>query len=200
MAAVDEAVASARAAGDYAAVDEALAPVVTRAAAGDRVALEFLLRCIDQHRLTQAPIRKLLVDEGDVEDAAQTTLLAVTRAIGSFEGRARFTTWLYRIAEREALQVLRRRKRVTAPEGEDLSALTAEVRRLSSVVVGADAIRKALEELDPRFREPVVLRDIEGLEYTAIAERLDIPLNTVKTRILRGRQMMADRIMAQVQG
>lgn len=193
--ALDVEIAAGRDAGDYARVDTALMPFVTAAAGGDAQALDLLLRCINVHRLAQAPIRKLLIDERDVDDAMQTTLIQVSKAIGSFEGRSRFTTWLYRIAEREALQVLRRNKNVTSPTDDDLSGIADEVRRMSSVVVSRAMIRQALSELDPKFREPVVLCDVEGLEYAAIAERLGIPLNTVKTRIMRGRQYVADRML-----
>lgn len=192
---LDTEIVSARDAGDYARVDAALAPIVSAASAGDAAALELLLRCISLHRLAQAPIRKLLIDERDVDDAVQTTLIQVSKAIGTFEGRSRFTTWLYRIAEREALQVLRRNKNVAAPTDDDLSGIASEVRRMSSVVVSRAMIRQALEELDPKFREPVVLCDVEGLEYATIAERLGVPLNTVRTRIMRGRQYVADRML-----
>lgn len=193
--ALDTEIAAGRDSGDYARVDAALMPIVTAAADGDAQALDLLLRCINVHRLAQAPVRKLLIDERDVDDAVQTTLIQVSKAIGSFEGRSRFTTWLYRIAEREALQVLRRNKNVAAPTDDDLSGLADEVRRMSSVVVSRAMIRQALSELDPKFRDPVVLCDVEGLEYAAIAERLRIPLNTVKTRIMRGRQYVADRML-----
>lgn len=193
--ALDAEIAAGRDGGDYARVDAALMPIVTAASAGDAAALDLLLRCISVHRLAQAPVRKLLIDERDVDDAVQTTLIQVSKAIGSFEGRSRFTTWVYRIAEREALQVLRRNKNVTSPSDDDLSGIADEVRRMSSVVVSRAMIRQALSELDPKFREPVVLCDVEGLEYAAIAERLGIPLNTVKTRIMRGRQYVADRML-----
>jgi RNA polymerase sigma-70 factor, ECF subfamily len=194
---VEAEVAAARSRNDFPAVDRAVADVVDAAADGDRASLDFLLRLIDRHRLALAPVRKMLIDEGDVEDALQNTLVAVTRGIGSFERRSRFTTWLYRVAEREALQVLRKNKRVTRPEDEDLSQLTDEVRRMSSIVASRAMIRQALEELDPKFREPVVMCDVEGMDYAAIAETLGIPLNTVRTRISRGRQYIADRIQEQ---
>lgn len=193
--ALDTEIAAGRDSGDYSRVDAALMPIVTAAAAGDAHALDLLLRCVSVHRLAQAPVRKLLIDERDVDDAVQTTLIQVSKAIGSFEGRSRFTTWLYRIAEREALQVLRRNKNVASPTDDDLSGLADEVRRMSSVVVSRAMIRQALDELDPKFRDPVVLCDVEGLDYAAIAERLGIPLNTVKTRIMRGRQYVADRML-----
>lgn len=194
---IDREVAGARARSDFLAIDDSLAPIVGRAAAGDADALSFLLQMIDRHRLAVAPVRKMLIDEGDVEDALQNTLVAVTRGIGGFEGKSRFTTWLYRIAEREALQVLRRNRRVTTPDGADLTQLTEQVRHMSSIVASRAMIRQALDELDPKFREPVMLCDVDGLDYAAIAERLDIPLNTVRTRISRGRQYIVDRIQEQ---
>jgi RNA polymerase sigma factor (sigma-70 family) len=194
---VDADIAAARAGNDFPAIDAALADVVDLAAQGDREALEFLLKMIDRHRLALAAVRKMLIDEGDVQDAMQQTLMAVNRGIGSFERRSRFTTWLYRVAEREALQVLRRNKRVTTPEGDDLSALAAEVRNMSSIVASRAMIRQALDELDPKFRDPVMMCDVEGLDYAAIAAALDIPLNTVRTRISRGRQYIVDRIQEQ---
>ena len=194
---VDGAVATARARNDFPAIDTALADVVDTAAQGDRDALEFLLQMIDRHRLALAAVRKMLIDEGDVQDAMQSTLLAVSRGITSFERRSRFTTWLYRVAEREALQVLRRNKRVTRPEGDDLSGLTEQVRHMSSIVASRAMIRQALDELDPKFREPVMMCDVDGLDYASIAAALDIPLNTVRTRISRGRQYIADRIQEQ---
>jgi RNA polymerase sigma-70 factor (ECF subfamily) len=194
---VDAEVAAARARNDFPGVDQALAEVVDAAASGDQDALHVLLRIIDRNRLALAPVRKVLIDEGDVADAMQSTLMAVARGITGFERRSRFTTWLYRIAEREALQVLRKNKRVTQPDGDDLTQLTEQVRHMSSIVASRAMIRQALEELDAKFREPVVMCDVEGMEYAAIAERLGIPLNTVRTRISRGRQYIADRIQEQ---
>lgn len=194
---IDREVAAARARGDFLAIDDALAPIVSSATAGDTDALAFVLQMIDRHRLAVAPVRKMLIDEGDVEDALQNTLVAVTRGIGSFEGKSRFTTWLYRIAEREALQVLRKNKRVTTPDGADFSGLAEEVRRMSSIVASRAMITQALEELDPKFREPVMMCDVDGLDYATIAERLGIPVNTVRTRISRGRQYIVDRIQEQ---
>lgn len=194
---VMQAVAEARGRNDFAAIDAALADVVDRAAGGDQKELAFLLEVIDQHRLALGAVRKMLIDEGDVHDAMQQTLMAVHRGIGGFERRSRFTTWLYRVAEREALQVLRRNKRVAVPDGDDLSGLVEEVRNMSSIVASRAMIQQALEELDDKFREPVVMCDVQGMDYATIAETLGIPLNTVRTRISRGRQYIADRIQEQ---
>ena len=118
----DRAVGDARTRNDFAAIDAALEGLVDAAAAGDLAARDELLRLIDRHRLALGAIRKMLIDEGDVEDAMQSTLLAVSRGITSFEPRSRFTTWRYRIAEREPRQVLPRHKRVPLPGGEHHSA------------------------------------------------------------------------------
>ncbi len=192
---LDHEIGRARADGDFARIDELIVPLAERAASGDSPALDRLLQLVLKHRLAEGAIRKLLIDEDDVNDAVQATLMSLNRAIASFEGRARFTTWLYRVAEREALQVIRRNKRVPSPDGEDMSGLAEEVRRMSSIIASHEALRDALDQLDPKLREPVILRDVEGLDYAAIAERLDVPLNTVRTRIRRGRQLVAEKIM-----
>lgn len=199
VAALDQQLAGARDRNNFADIETMLTPLVDAAAGGDEAARDFVVRCIDRHQLARGPIRRLLIDEGDVADAMQNTLLSVHRALATFERRSKFTTWLYRIAEREALQVLRRNKRNAVPDDSDLSNLSAEVQRMSSVVASRALIRQILEEMDPKFREPVVMRDVEGLEYSVIAERLSLPLNTVKTRISRGRQYVADRVVEQMQ-
>ena len=80
---LDAAVATARSRNDFPAIDDALADLVDAAAGGDRDALDFLLQLIDRHRLAAAAVRKMLIDEGDVEDAMQNTLMAVSRAIAT---------------------------------------------------------------------------------------------------------------------
>lgn len=192
---LDSEIAIARADGDFRRIDELIVPLATSAASGDQAALDQLLALVLKHRLADGAIRKLLIDEDDVENAVQATLVSLNRAISSFEGRARFTTWLYRVAEREALQIIRKNKRVPTPDGEDMSGLAEEVRRMSSIIASHEALRAALDELDPKLRDPVVMRDVEGLDYAAIAERLDVPLNTIRTRIRRGRQLVAEAIM-----
>lgn len=145
-----------------------------------------MLRLIHRHRLAHAAVRKLLIDEHDADDAVQTTLMAVARSIGTFERRSRFTTWLYRIAEREALQVLRRNQRAARP-ADGMEELTEEVARMSSMIVDRAMVAEIVADLDEKFRAPLLMCDVEGLEYAEIAERLDVPLNTVRTRIRRAR-------------
>ena len=195
VAELDTRLAAARARSDWAEVDQLLAPLVASAAGGNAAALDTLLRLVHRHRLAHAAVRKLLIDEHDADDAVQTTLIAVARSITTFERRSRFTTWLYRIAEREALQVLRRNQRAARPD-DGLEALTEEVARMSSMIVDRAMVAEIVAGLDERFRAPLLMCDVEGLEYADIAERLDIPLNTVRSRIRRARHAVATKVMA----
>ena len=83
---LDDAVGRARADGDFARIDELVVPIAEAAASGDAAALDQLLGLILRHGLAEGAIRKLLIDEDDVHDAVQTTLVSVNRAISSFEG------------------------------------------------------------------------------------------------------------------
>jgi RNA polymerase sigma-70 factor (ECF subfamily) len=92
-----------------------------RAAAGSRPDLQELLREIHVRRLAHGAARRVLADAADaadVDDAAQETLIAVSRGIHTFEGRSRFTSWLHRIAVNAALDVLHRRTRAGSPSDE----------------------------------------------------------------------------------
>ena len=183
-------------AGDFGTVDRTLAPIVEAARRGESSALEALLEAIEVADLSGAPIRELLLNPDDVEEARQATLLSVTRGIAGFEGRSRFTTWLWTVARREALQVLRRRPRDTPTELPELARLTSAVERMSSVVVGEMQIREALDALEDKYREVLVSREVDGLDYATIAEDLQLPIGTVKTRVRRGRQLVADMVSA----
>ena len=115
-------------------------------------------------------------------------LLAVARSIGGFQGSARFTTWLHTVARNTAIGYLRR-LRSTDQLGPDEPA--SESVRLSSIIAGRAAVQAALDKLPPTYREPVVLRDVQQLAYQEVADRLGLNLNTVKSRIARGRALLA---------
>ena len=161
------------------------------AAAGASAATEVLLEITHKHRLAQPAITTLLVDPADIEDAAQLTLIAVMEKIDQFEGRSRFQTWVRAIARNEALQVLRRKQRKSEPTGDEVPELAAFSRRLSSVVADEHAVRQALERVPEPYREALVLREFDGLGYEEIAERLGVPVGTVRSRISRARELLA---------
>ena len=160
-------------------------------AAGAVPATELLLELVHRHRIAQPAITSLLVDPADIEDAAQLTLIAVMEKIAQFEGRSRFQTWVRAIARNEALQVLRRKQRKTEPSGDEVPEQWAFARRLSSVVADEVAVRQALDRVPEPYREALILREFDQLGYDEIAERLGVPVGTVRSRIARARDLLA---------
>lgn len=155
-----------------------------RAAGGDREALEALLVAV-QPRVRRICGRMLLYPE-DAEEAAQDALLLVATKIDQFGGRSRFTTWLHAVASNSARSTYRTLKRRAAERlTEDLPA--APDPRTTSVIAGSRLdLLDALEVVGstrPELVEPLVLRDVQQLEYAEIAALLEIPLGTVKSRI-----------------
>lgn len=182
--------------GEYAAAsaDDRVAildTLATYGAAGAVPATEILLEIVHKHRVAHPAITSLLVDPADIEDAAQLTLIAVMEKVGQFEGRSRFQTWVRAIARNEALQVLRRKQRKTEPSSDEVPEREAFSRRLSSVVADEVAIRQALEQVPEPYREALVLREFDALGYEEIAERLGVPVGTVRSRISRARELLA---------
>lgn len=159
------------------------------AAGGDRVALDELLAAI-QPRVRRICGRMLLYPE-DAEEAAQDALLLVATKIGSFEGRSRFTTWLHAVASNSARSTYRTLKRRSAEQSTDEMPLYADPRTTSVIAGSRLDLLEALEIVGadhPELVEPLVLRDVQELEYADIAGLLAIPLGTVKSRIHAARR------------
>jgi RNA polymerase sigma-70 factor (ECF subfamily) len=160
------------------------------AARGDRGALEQLLhRHADR---IHGICRRIVGHPEDALDATQDALLAVARGIARFDGRSRFTTWLYRVATNAALDEVRRRKRRPYPSVMPLDG--AQPGDIAARVGARLDVDRALGRLPEEFRVAVVLRDLADLDYAEIAEILDVPVGTVKSRIARGRAALADAL------
>ena len=167
--------------------DEAvrLEHLAARAAAGESAALEELLALV-QPRVRRICSRMLLFSE-DAEEATQDALLLVATRITTFAGRSKFTTWLHAVAANSARGTYRTLKRRAAEHLTDQMPAGHADPRTTSVIAGSRL--DLLEALDvvgtdhPELVEPLVLRDVQQLEYADIAELLDIPLGTVKSRI-----------------
>jgi RNA polymerase sigma-70 factor (ECF subfamily) len=160
-----------------------------RAAGGDRLALEELLAEV-QPRVRRICGRMLLFPE-DAEEAAQDALLLVATKINQFGGRSRFTTWLHAVASNSARSTYRTRKRRAAERLTDELPAHADPRTTSVIAGSRLDLLEALEVLgtaSPELVEPLVLRDVQELDYNEIARLLDMPLGTVKSRIHHARQ------------
>ncbi len=170
-------------------------PDVLLAAArrGDHDALEALLRSV--HDRMAAVARRMLRDPGDAADCTQEALIRVVRGLAGFDGRSSFSTWCHRIVATTALDELRRRGRrpVTVPETdrEPLSTEPAPEQASLDALALAD-IDSALACLPEEFRQAVVLSDVADLDYSTIAEMLEVPVGTVKSRVARGRSQLRD--------
>lgn len=158
-----------------------------RARRGDAEALEQLLSKIRPGVLRWCA---RYLREPDAEEACLDVLLAVAQNITQFEGRSRFQTWLYAIASNCALGTYRRLKRRAGEQPVDRLPTVVEGWTTSVVAGTRIDLLEALEQLrndKPDLAEPVVLRELGDLTYQEIADRLDLPIDTVKTYIRRGR-------------
>lgn len=170
-------------------------PDVLLAAArrGDHDALEALLRSV--HDRMAAVARRMLRDPGDAADCTQEALIRIVRGLAGFDGRSSFSTWCHRIVATTALDELRRRGRrpVTVPETdrEPLSTESTPEQASLDALALAD-IDSALARLPEEFRQAVVLSDVADLDYPTIAEMLEVPVGTVKSRVARGRAQLRD--------
>ncbi len=145
----------------------------------------------------------------DAEDLAQETFVRAFEAIARFDGRARFYTWLFRIAANLAISAGRRERRARtvsldggprlvhedeAPAGERLAVETASPQESVMDREAQALVLSALAELDEEYRVVVTLRDLESLSYEEIAEVLEVPVGTVKSRLHRGRLALRERL------
>jgi RNA polymerase sigma-70 factor (ECF subfamily) len=142
--------------------------------------------------------RRIMGNQTDALDAAQEALIALVRGLPRFDGRAAFTTWSYRVATNVCLDELRRRRRRPEPTTTDDERTELDHRAgapgVDEVVVSRMALDDAMQDLPLEFRAAVVLRDVCTLDYAEIAEVLDIPPGTVRSRIARGRALLAARM------
>lgn len=133
-------------------------------------------------------------------DATQETFLTAFRKAGQFKGNAALGTWIYRIAVNTCYDQLRKQKRRRTdpiPDHLDPADYSAEDAVDSAAV--RPEIEKALAAIPPDFRSAVVLSDLEGMGLPEIAEVLGIPVGTVKSRVFRGRRLLANELGNQIQ-
>lgn len=123
------------------------------------------------------------------EDVVQETIIKAWQNLGDWRGEGSVRGWLLSIAHNTAVSHLRRmRDTATEPQRLPERASDLDVERTSGARAELGELRRALDALDDLSRSVVVMRDLEGLSYQQIADALDVPLATVKTRLLRARR------------
>jgi RNA polymerase sigma factor (sigma-70 family) len=140
--------------------------------------------------------RKFLQDTDDAKDIVQDVFLKAYENIQSFDVSRRFSPWIYRIAHNEFVNAIKKRQasrmiftfdidtlfpNLTAEETADSATLEKDLRRI---------LDQHLEALDAKYREPLILYYLEGMDYKEISEILQIPISTVGVRLARGRHML----------
>lgn len=178
------------------------AALVQRAQGGDARAFDALVLKY-QHRILQLVAR--FVSDGDAPDVAQEAFLRAWRAIGNFRGQSAFFTWLYRIAINTAKNWLVSRSR--RPVSQDFDVQDAEDYGISEQLKDTDSperlaltdeindrIAEALAKLPEDLKMAITLREFEGMSYEEIAQAMDCPIGTVRSRIFRARAAIDDHI------
>ncbi|MDQ6882548.1 MAG: RNA polymerase sigma factor RpoE, partial [Pseudomonadota bacterium] len=182
--------------------------LVERTVAGDQKAFELLV--IKYQRRIERLIGRMVRDVDLVEDIAQETFIRAYRALAQFRGDAQFYTWLYRIAVNTAKKALMDLKRdplvsesalrgggddedeTSAVENELTSSETPETVLAAKEI--AATVNSAMEALPEELRQAVTLREIEGLSYEEIAEVMNCPIGTVRSRIFRAREAISAKV------
>lgn len=178
--------------------------LVERVQQGDKHAFNLLVSKY-QRKIIRL-VSRLIRDPAEVEDVAQDAFIKAYRALPQFRGESAFYTWLYRIAVNTAKNYLATQNRrpessadVASEEAETFA--DAEYLRDSSTPESllhgkqvASTVNRAMEALPEELRTAITLREIEGLSYEEIAEAMSCPIGTVRSRIFRAREAIAEKL------
>ena len=177
--------------------------LVKRVQKGDKRAFDLLVIKY-QHKILSI-ISRYVKDSGEVQDVAQEAFIKAYRAIGNFRGDSAFYTWIYRIAINTAKNYLVSRGR--RPPASDVEVEDAEFYQGSDHLKDVsspenhmmrdqleDVVKRAIQNLPEDLRTAVTLREMEGLSYEEIAEVMDCPVGTVRSRIFRAREAIEQKM------
>lgn len=181
--------------------------LVKRAQRGDKRAFDLLV--VKYQRKLARLLSQFIRDAAEVEDVTQETFIKAYRSLSSFRGDSAFYTWLYRIginAAKNFLVAQKRRASTTTnefdieaaenfEEGNQLRELNTPENELMSKQI-AQTVHQALQALPEELRSAITLREIEGLSYEEIASIMSCPTGTVRSRIFRAREAIADKLQS----
>jgi RNA polymerase sigma-70 factor, ECF subfamily len=178
--------------------------LVARAQRGDKRAFELLVEKY-QRKLGRL-LARFIRDPAEVEDVTQEAFIKAYRALPAFRGDSAFYTWLYRIGINTAKNYLmalgRRAPTSTEVEAEDAEGFEdgeqlRDINTPESVLLSkeiAQTVNATIEELPEELRTAIQLREMEGMSYEDIARIMDCPIGTVRSRIFRAREAIAERL------
>ena len=177
--------------------------LVKRVQRGDKTAFDLLVRKY-QHRIG-AVIGRFVHDHSETQDVAQESFIRAYRAIGNFRGDSQFYTWLYRIAVNTAknhLVAMKRRPPTSDVEAEDAEHYAGSQRMHDTATPERELLKEEIARevsatvaaLPEELRQAITLREVEGLSYEEIAETMDCPIGTVRSRIFRAREAIDARL------
>ncbi len=178
--------------------------LVDRAQHGDKKAFELLV--VKYQRKLMRLISRLIRDQAEAEDVVQEAFIKAYRALPQFRGDSAFYTWLYRIGINTAKNYLvtQGRRAPTSTEadveeaetfddGDQLRDINTPESMLATKQI-AETVNLAMEVLPEELRIAITLREIEGLSYEDIAEAMHCPIGTVRSRIFRAREAIAEKL------
>jgi RNA polymerase sigma-70 factor (ECF subfamily) len=178
--------------------------LVARAQGGDKRAFELLVEKY-QRKLARL-LSRFIRDPAEVEDVTQEAFIKAYRALPAFRGDSAFYTWLYRIGINTAKNYLmamgRRAPTSTEVEAEDAEGFEEgeqlrDINTPESVLLSkeiAETVNATIESLPEELRRAIQMREIEGMSYEDIAQAMDCPIGTVRSRIFRAREAIAEQL------
>jgi RNA polymerase sigma-70 factor (ECF subfamily) len=161
--------------------------LVARCQAGDEAAFSEL---VDRYKnLVYGMVYRMVNDRNQADDLAQEVFLKVHRGLPYFRGEARLATWIYRIVANVCVQARAKRRELT-PAG-DLPDRGAADASFSDLEL-RDRLEKAIAQLPDQYRLLIAAHYLQGVQYEALAESLNIPLGTVKTHLYRAKRQLRE--------
>lgn len=145
---------------------------------------------LDASGVVRRFVARLLLDQDAIDDVVQDTLISVAASARDFTGTAKVTTWVHTIARRRVVDHLRRQRATSPLPPGDIGP----TERISSIIASRETVYDAIRNLPERYREPVLMRDLHGVDYQQIADALGRSLPAVKSQISRGRAMVAAHV------
>jgi len=184
-------------------VDVSDLTLVERAQRGERGAFDLLVRKY-QHKVLKL-VGRFISNQAEAEDVAQEAFIKAYRALGSFRGDSAFYTWIYRIAINTAKNALVSNKRrpidfnldLQDPEQYERQARLKELATPERLLLTDEirlTVQQAMRDLPADLRTAIMLRELDGLSYEEIAEAMECPVGTVRSRIFRAREAIDGKL------